>query len=343
MKKTLIFIFMLLFTLTLVSCNDDKTEDKTEKEKTKELIPVDSVTVKDKNEEDFIITKDTPFYEVFELVNIDWNSNSKLCEGYVVFFDANIKHGDSENVHITGELYQPDLNTYYWNLETADKNQKKYTFEMYFSNIMEKNDSGETIKFLYQQYNLHRYGEELAMFGFDDGILDGKEISAYYYGKYPSSPEGNTDFSNLFNSTYELVKIFNTHRLFDEYHDVEYRGEVFSLEEHVSRSFKLYEDYIVFELSTPFGDNLGGVGQEIYSYYNSSISGNYKLTQTVKYNIRTKKIETVSIRGNVLQSSGYNNTPMTLDINVEFEQISKKKFNNEVDKLIDFVRKNAKD
>ena len=65
MKKS----YILLFVVTLTACNNDKTLENP-KEEVKELVPVDSLVIKDVNGNDVVVTEETPFYDLLDLLNI---------------------------------------------------------------------------------------------------------------------------------------------------------------------------------------------------------------------------------------------------------------------------------
>ena len=334
MKKILILLFMLMLTLTLVSCNDEKTEDKTEKEKTKELIPVDSVTVKDEDKEDFIITKDTPFYDALNCFDLTYTDN-KMIE-----FDAKIILGDNDTANVTASLYYPNIHEFLWDVKLNESN-KTFTLQEYLKEVYTDPLNHTRMVFAKYQYGLEKAfsGQELV---YEDGIVTSNDLYSNY--NYPMQPPAQTDFGNAHVKANYLVLFLNRFTLFQEFNDFEFNGKTIILEDYVTRSIELYEDYIIFKQTAPFAVNAyAGTNETKYAYYIGCINNELEITQTVMFNLKTQQIETVEVKGNTRSALIQINLPIEVQITAKILTLDTAKYEKVANELIEYVKENSKD
>ena len=82
---------------------------------------------------------------------------------------------------------------------------------------------------------------------------------------------------------------FDTYQEPTEY-DFEFNGEKFVVEDYVTRSFELYEDSVIFTQTAPFIMNRFSFSDAAkYAFYTGCISDNCEITQTVKFDLKTKQ------------------------------------------------------
>lgn len=343
MRKIVILVFMMLFVLTLVSCGEvSKTEVETfeqqetdEKDETIELVEVDSIVLKDNFGNEHVITKESSFYEVLGLLNIEKNNYSN-CKDRIVTIESEIKFGDSDKHYIDGKFFVKDENTTYWDLETHTKKSDVLKFQQYdYSVHYGANEFVENV------FSRHQYKGELAINGLEYSASNGTSTYNRYSGNYPIYPLENWECYELYKRTNDFIGMFTFFELFKTYDDITFNGKTYSLEEHVNRSFKLYEDCIIFEQTSPFGMYPKGIEEEKFVYYNGCIGHNCELTQIVKFNIETKNIEYVEVSGKTLSTYVAPLLELEIDVTFSLEQFDSTIYNKSLNDLIDFVKENA--
>lgn len=344
MKKTLIILIMLLFTLTLVSCNDPQyTYYKTPYEEPEKVpLKVDSLIIEDIFGDEQTITSDTPFYDLLLYIDFTFN-NHEIAYDRENIFDIKYKLGDNDEIHTTGVLYVRDSYSSLWNLETLDKDGNIFKFQKY--DFLKHNVSELDENDIYMEehnYHLFSYKDEFAMNGYDRLSYKGETSSQRYVADYPIWPKEGTKFSEMFVSTYNFIRMFDTFKLFEKYEEFNYNSVNYNLEENVIRTITLYDEYILLEQSSPFLGLPIGPKEIQYAYYKNCLGNQCMVTQTVRYNLELRHIDFVSIKGESMSTFLAPNTKLELDISVHINPISHEQYNIKRDKLIDYVQKNAK-
>ena len=329
MKKIFLLLFMLLFVLTLVSCGDKKTQ---EIEKIKELVPVDSVMVKDENEEEFLITKNTPFYDALNCFDLTYKEN-KMIE-----FDSKIKLGDNEKAVATVIAYYANNNDYLFDYELKD-GIRTFTAQEYFKTVYQDN-----LNWSRKTFSKYTYGFQKAFCG-QEIICENANNTLITYSNinYPLTPNPGTDFSNAEAQARKLTQMLIFFSFFIKYDDFVFDGEKIVVEDYVTRSFELYEDTIVFTQTAPFvTDRIMGPNSTKYAFYKNCISGGCEITQTVMFDLKTRQIEYVEVKGNTFSSAIQTNFPLEVDVIAKVSKLDVNKYEEVVNTLVDYVMKNSK-
>lgn len=346
MRKIVILVFMMLFVLTLVSCGEvSKTEVETfeqqeteEKEETIELVEVDSIVLKDNFGNEHVITKESSFYEVLGLMKFSDN-NYETIDSRVAKFDVTFKLAEQEKVHLTGELYHFSPTKFFWNLKIEDKNKNVFTFQEFRENSHVDNENITEI--VYRRY---KYKDEIAMRGYEYIVKDGVSTRADYGGRYPSIPQNDTELGEMYHQATTFVTMFNLFKFFVIPTDFEHNNEIYSLTEDITRNFTLYNEMIVFEQTSPvIGDIYTANPKERIPFYYKAKSGNYKVTQKATFDINTRELKYVVIKGKTISTRFIANADLSLDINVEFEELSEEVYKPIINELMEDIKKNALD
>ena len=114
--------------------------------------------------------------------------------------------------------------------------------------------------------------------------------------------------------------------------------------DHITTSFTLYEDYIVFERNSPFGSafNVSEMyPQDAYLYYKACTTGDYELTELVKYNFKFGKIEEINVYGKTIATTSDELTELVIDCKVGFSEYKAAECDLEIEKLIERVKTTA--
>jgi hypothetical protein len=137
------------------------------------------------------------------------------------------------------------------------------------------------------------------------------------------------------------------YKMFERFTNFEYEidGEkvIYDLESHVTRSFRLYNGYVLFEQTSPFTTMPYGMNNIRIPYYNNCISNNAYFTQKILINLNSKTIEYIDVKAHTFSAYIMPNLPLDLDVVVKFSKLDSNVYESKVNELISYVKeKNSK-
>lgn len=335
MKKIFILIFMLLFAVSLMACNKEKTKEESKEDTKKELVPVESIILKDALGNDVTVTDETPFYDVLTLLNIRKNDKSYLC-GKEISFNVEISNESVGKLKFTGDCYMKDVTQFFYDfLILENETQEFFCFQQYFSRIEDLN-SGESVS----NFTKFQLADELALCGSESTVVDGEESYVTYITDYPTYLDKTSKMSEPYSMFKTFLLEFYDFKYFPQYPDISIQGYYFEYDQYAQRSFKLYEDCIIFEQIDPFGTICNDILEWKFSYYESCKSNEeHKVVQTIKYNLETNSIEEFTMKGRTVSSVFFPHRMLDVDITITISKLNDTKFKMKSNDLIDYIKK----
>lgn len=330
MKKIFLLVFMLLFAVTLTACNSDKSV-----EKTKELIPVESIVLKDSNGNDVVVTEETPFYDLLDLLNIREIEQSYIA-GKEISFDINVDISYlKKNYVVSGEYLCLNEQNFFCDFEMLDdetnENLSIQRYAFFNGDILETNYESK-------YYSKLQFGNELYIYGYEYTKTDYVE----YKGDYTFPPVGSKIYNmkTICNNFLEEILKLNYFQVYPVLKIEYYAGDYYNdYDIYSERSFKLYENYIVFEQIDPFGTKYIGDSAMTFSYYERCKHNEAnKVVQTLKYNLETNSIEEYSLVGNTFSSVIYPCAQAYVNINIKLNELSKEKYERKSNILVSYTK-----
>ena len=256
----------------------------------------------------------------------------------MIEFDSKIKLGDNDTANVTATYYCINQNAFLWEVKlTEDK--KTFTLQEYLKEV-----HTAALNYTRMTFSKYTYGFNKAFAGQEVVCVEGKVISNDIYSNYnyPMQPPGQTDFGNAHSKANYLIRFFNSFTLLPEFNDFEFNGEKFVVEDYVTRSFELYEDSVIFTQTAPFIMNRFSFSDAAkYAFYTGCISDNCEITQTVKFDLKTKQIELVEVKGNTRSSVILPNCSLEVDIRAKVMTLDTAKFEEVANELVEYVKKNS--
>ena len=342
MKKIFMYLLIFLFSISLTSCfgsDDEKENDDEEK-----MVAVNELTFVNKEGVSISLTNESDFFTTLESCGIsifDINTVSNQNIG----FKGSLKVGDNETIDVKGNHYYKTLSESLFVTNANFKGDKNiFTSKEYTKYVTgQENDNAYHIM---ETFNHFTYKNEVALGG---SVMDGRNPNNnvnYTSKKYPLFPTAMTDFGSLHGLSDNVRRILHMFNFFDVFttkiNDAQTSKE-YVFEEYVTRSVKLYEGYIVFEQVSPFTMEIeGGLSDRNTIYYLNVIkSGKYSLTQTMKYNINTNEVESISLKGNALSVILQPMVEYVVDLKFSFAKLNEDTYSKEVNDLVSFVKANA--
>lgn len=334
MKKFCYLIMMLVLSIAMISCGKDKDSD--------EIIlgnEVDSVTIKvDENELTF--TKDSDFYDVYDHVYLDF-LNKK------VNFYLEEQMGNKDKSISSGSLYLTRdysffISKVHFEGSSDVASIKEYTYHK--SEII----NNET-HMIYNYYNSNSYLEEKAFGGQEINTKNDVDIT-YSSSMYPMYPPSLADAPDqLLGSLHYHSKIVEQiiqkecPNIYKPSNVFKVGDKTYDLTSYVSESFKLYENYIVFEQTSPFAFDCGSlVGPEVEKYLliENSIR-KCSVKHTMIYDINKNEVVSYSVVGNALSLFMNPNTMIDINLTFKFFEINENELNESLTSLKDYIYENC--
>lgn len=337
MKKTLLITTMILLcTCTLSSC---KKLNIVEERKIVLGEEVSSQTI-NVNDEVINIDKDSDFYLTLNQLNT-FNPTGNVA--YKASYDAKYKIENEKQMYI-------NENCYYYNNKT-DEQSENFRFCEIRAKKEWSNAVGEFLDYGHEKLSLldkktierdtftkYSYKSEKSFGG--QQLVDGK-MKLYSNSRFPLMPKPGTEFAKMESSAKFISQFFVTTRFMEKYNDIEVNDTVLNFNQHVTKEIKLYENYIVFEESSPFLKGAGafiGSPAEKKAYYLRCLNNKNTVTQTAYYNINTGKFDCFSLYGETFDIySGF----IELDVKVYLHNFDEKEAKNKVNDLVRYIKRKS--
>jgi hypothetical protein len=343
MKKIFILLFITLFTFSLVSCSEIDVNTKNNQTETKEGNDKDEelLTFINNLGEEVVIKNSMDFYEVYEtlcLTNIrDFASKS----GKQLTLNGKIKIGNKTNLCLNGDLYFPNQETFFYDLEANYEGSKDILiYQDYYMDNGASASKKDT-----KLYQLYSYKNEVAM--------SGREEKGYqtvsYSGPNIIYPLDPSSFYDIWYIAYRLSEMFDNYYAFSKYNQLDNTyidGEKYQFDTYAERNFTISNDCIILEQTAPFLSAIQEMTEadmHEFSYYvRQSIATNKTITQKLVYNVKTNCIEEFSVKGN---SFTLLTTPQmdeyTIDLTVKFIDLNQSEFDTKTNELFKYVQSNC--
>jgi hypothetical protein len=334
MKKTLLITTMILLcTCTLSSC---KKLNIVEERKIILGEEVSSQTI-NVNDEVINIDKDSDFYLTLNQLN---TINKTGNVAYKASYDTKYKIENEKQMYI-------NENHYYYRNQT-DEQSEDFSFVERRAKKEGSNAVGEFLEYDYIKLSLLdkktikrdmftkcSYKFEKSFGG--QQLVDGK-MKLYSNSRFPVYPELGTELAKMESSAKFLRHYFITNRFMRE-NDIEVSDTVLNFNQHVKKEIKLYDNYIVFEESSPFL-LLSGIGNldQIKENYLKCLNKKNIVTQAAYYNINTGQFDCFSLYGEAFDIySGF----VELDVKVYLHNFDEKEAKNKVNDLVRYVKRKS--
>lgn len=333
MKKILSIFTIFIFLSLLSSCNKklDIVEEKTIV--LGEKVETQTINV---NNEVITIDENSDFYETINKLN---NFKGSV-KSYKASYDAKYKIENEKEVYV-------NMNSYYY-INTIDAE------DFYFCEIRaqkeDSNDVGEFLDYSYskrnvleskysiiKQYTKYSYLSEKS-FGGNERI-DGKLIY-YNNNRIPMTPDIGTELAKMQSSAMFIKRLYQNTAFMRKYADVEVNNETLNYNQYVKKEIKLYENYIVFEESSPLINNFVGSPFDTYTYYLQSLNTKNFVTQTAYYNIKTGQFDCFCLYGKTYDSKILRRL-VELDIKTYLHTLDKEEVEKKVDDLVGYVKRKS--
>ena len=335
---------------TPTSSDSTKTPTSNEEEATRELIEVDSILYSIENNgvtEEFNITYETDFYDALAIANAYQDSlkvkpNSlNVLPNSEVTFDFNCKIGDKDYI-VSGKLYYINEYEYFWDLISYDSENNPAYVKQYIS--IENDGYYSKVN-----YSVYSYKDEVVLWGEDymDNPNSELDLTLKFIGKNQKELERGSDFYLVVSKASLLQQQCTSFKLLQsnifKYNYTAPNKEVIELDFSVNfkQNFKLYQDYIIFEQSSPFTNKPDTLfSDEMYEYYIGCLEMGGNFTQTVVYDLKRNGIEEVIIKGHTLSSTIAPLANLDVDISVKIKELDNEKYNNEIVEFIKYAKEN---
>lgn len=258
---------------------------------------------------------------------------------YKASYDAKYKIENEKQVYI-------NMNNYYYKNRTDD-----YYEDFNFLEIRAKEGSsavGEFLDYIHEKlaflegkyiekdtFSKYSYLSKKAFIG--SQLVDGK-MKFYSNSIFPASPEPGTEFAKMESSAKFIWQFFCQSNFMTEYNDIEVNDTVLDFNQHVKKEIKLYENYIVFEESSPFVNCVFSRGPETHAYYLKCLSNENTVTQTAYYNINTGQFDCFSLYG---KTYDFFQRFVELDVKINLFNLDKKEAKNKVDDLVSYIKRKS--
>lgn len=344
MKKYCYLIMVLLFSIVMISC------DKEEEEITENLVDdneeivlgeeVDSVTIKLDDENEITFTKESDFYDVLDLVYLNYN-NKKIS------FYYEDQMGDEAKTISQGSLYLADNYSYFIcdvNFEGSSDvaSIKEYSYRQ---NTIVNNQN----YMFYNFYSSYSYLNEKA-FGGQEIDTKNNINTTYRSSVYPMMPPVATEGSDemlgkmqIRGSRIKTIIYSEVPAVYKYSSEYSVNGKVYDLASYVTESFKLYNNYIVFEQTSPFAFDMRkmfGHDSLKYALIEKSISS-CSVKHTVIYDINKKEVVSYSLLGDALSLQINSGIIMSINLTMKYSEINESELNKSVNELKDYIYANC--
>lgn len=233
---------------------------------------------------------------------------------------------------------------------TTQRSEKKYKIKMNFyqnneyvqfvegesrtginSSIfeMQRYVKGDTIYENYQYENLKCFGGK-----------DYEEVKYYFNSNYPKLMDRNCELHPIYADAYDCEYILINVPLFYNGHSTVIIGnETYDFSNEIVRKYTMYENYIVLEQTAPFFI-LGSYAvkeEEILEY-----AEKYSVKQTAYYNLETKMVDWVKIKGNFsLDTNDLGICEHIFDIEFFVHDLDEVEFFNKIEELKNYIKENS--
>jgi hypothetical protein len=333
MKKTLLITTMILLcTCTLSSC---KKLNIVEERKIILGEEVSSQTI-NVNDEVINIDKDSDFYLTLNQLDTFKKTDNVA---YKASYDVKYKIENEKQMYIN--------ENYYFYMNTTDEQSETFSFAERRAKKEGSSAVGEFLEYDYIKLSLLdkktikrdmftkcSYKFEKSFGG--QQLVDGK-MKLYSNSRFPVYPELGTELAKMESSAKFLRHYFITNRFMRE-NDIEVSDTVLNFNQHVKKEIKLYENYIVFEESSPFlnGHDARRGSRE---YYLKCLNKKNIVTQAAYYNINTGQFDCFRLYGEALFDiySGF----VELDVKVYLHNFDEKEAKNKVNDLVRYVKRKS--
>lgn len=335
-KRLLITTMILLCTCTLSSCNKLNIVEE------RRIVLGEEVSSQTINVNDEVINidKDSDFYLTLDQLDT-FNKTDNIS--YKASYDAKYKIENEKQMYI-------NQNNYYYKNKT-DEQFEDFSFAERRAKKEGSNAVGEFLDYVHEKLSLldskvierdmftkYSYMSEKAFAG--SQLVDGK-MKFYSNSRFPTSPEPGTEFAKMESSAKFISQFFVTSHFMTEYNDIEVNDTVLNFNQHVKKEIKLYENYIVFEESSPFvngyGTSIGSPAQK-KAYYLRCLNNENTVTQTAYYNINTGKFDCFRLYG---ETYDHASRFVELDVKVYLHDFDEKEAKNKVNDLVRYVKRKS--
>ena len=335
MKKFCYLIMMLLLSIVMISCGKDKENDNGDIILGNE---VDSVTIK-VNENELTFTKDSDFYDVFNLVYLDFK-NRKISFHFEEQMENQDKSISSGSLYFTSD-YSFFISEVHLEGSSDVASIKEYD---YHKNEIINND----VHMIYNYYNSYSYLEEKAFGGQEIDTKNDVDIT-YSSSMYPMvpplayAPEKLLGSLQAHSKRVEEIIQKECPNIYKPSNEFKVGDKTYDLTSYVSESFKLYENYIVFEQISPFAfDYRKMICPEDLKHIpiRKSITS-CSVKHTMIYDIKKNEVVSYSVVGNALSLFMNPNTMIDINLTFNFFEINENELNESLTSLKDYIYENC--
>lgn len=331
MKKICVIISLFLISLSLASCNGVEKFD-FNIINTKDIVlgnEVESVEVSTASGEKTTFTTTANFYEIYDEVSFAFKAGKKYS------INAEMKIHDQNKAYLNTNMYKFSEGEFYEFRVKKEGSNDVAMVEEYSYTL----ENPETNSFEIRQFGRYIYKLEKAFCGSERGA-NGNVI--YKSNKIPTTPLVETELAEMQVSSHNLRSLLISTNFMSKFETVDNGEATINYNDHVTREYKLYENYIVFKQSAPFLDKPFSVGHDFEIFYSAAIKSGYTVTQEAYYNVKTGEIELIKLYGQVLSHLPAN-LRLKLDLNIQIyvHDLNEDEMNQKVNTLISYVKSNA--
>ena len=170
-------------------------------------------------------------------------------------------------------------------------------------------------------------------------LIDGK-LTYYNNNRIPMTPDIGTELANMQSSAMFIKHLYQNTAFMTKHHDVKVNNETFNYNQYVKKEIKLYENYIVFEESSPLLNNFVGSSFDTYTYYLQSLNTKNPVTQTAYYNIKSGQFDCFCLYGKTYDSLILRRL-VELDIKTYLYTLDKKEAKKKTDNLVSYIKRRS--
>lgn len=336
MKRLFLILLILLSTIFMTSCNDIplpgiKKEPNIFMEK--EIVlgeEVSSLKVLNNQGEEITVDYSLSFFELYNSLNPFFASK----ENKIVSYSGEIQGENDIKSYVHLNIYQDELSMLF-HYETSKEGSDDVATVMEYNYLETFIDEEENeVVSSRMEYSKYTYKDDKAFGGFEE---NSNGIVNYKNEKYPIVPTTGSELNDMYVRSIILKNYVGLiDNLFPQYGVI----DSINVGEKVTSSYKLYENYIVFEQDNPYLSLLSEFYDgRLYPQLLKISNGNYSNKVTAYYNIKTGEIETVTLVGQTYIKVVDRMFDTNITINV-FD-LDENKYLNKVESLVVYVRGNS--
>lgn len=297
--------------------------------------------------EEYTINYETDFHDALGVCNAyldnlkEHPNRGNILPNSEVYIDAKFKI-DDKDAYVVGKLYYINEYECLWDLVSYDSENNPAYVKQY--TLIEKGNNN----YSKLSYSIYSYKDEIVFSGFKYADFPDSNISldVTFIGKNQKEIKLGSEFNSVISKAFFIQEQFSTFKLYrnnlSKYDYTAPNGETHELDFSINlnQSFKLYQDYIIFEQSSPFSKRPDLLNDEIYEYYIGckEMGGNF--TQKAVYNLKRKGIEEVIIKAHTLSASVDPLSTLDLDISIKIKELNINIYKNKKDEFIQYAEEN---